>query len=117
MLLVPRPPQFATTANGISSGAEKQEDDDVDMQVLKDGADAVPAKETRNKANKRYRLVSIGKKQLPDPEHGRGRKNTFWATVTAVGDDLHSLTKGLGEKTYETKTRGGQFHYVFAVTS
>lgn len=76
------------------------------MQVLEEGADVIPAKETQNKAKKRYRLVSIGKKQLPDPEHGRGRNNTFWATVTAVGDDLHTLEKGLGEKTYETKTRG-----------
>lgn len=106
MLLLPRPPQFATSRNGDANGAEKPEDDDVDMQVLEEGADVVPAKEVRNKAKKRYRLVSIGKKQLPDPEHGRGRNNTFWATVTAVGDDLHSLEKGLGEKTYETKTRG-----------
>ncbi|EEB98594.1 hypothetical protein MPER_01872, partial [Moniliophthora perniciosa FA553] len=34
------------------------------------------------------------------------RKETFWGTVTKVGDDLDELEKGLGEKTYETKTRG-----------
>ena len=28
---------------------------------------------------------------------GSGRKEIFWATVTAVGDDLSSLEKGLGD--------------------
>ena len=58
---------------------------------------------------KYYRLISIGKKSLPNPEHGgggHGRRDAFWATVLAVGDDMEALNKGLGEKTYETKTRG-----------
>jgi hypothetical protein len=62
-------------------------------------------------AKKHHRLISIGKKSLPDPNHGgsgHGRKDAFWATVTAVGDDMEALNKGLGEKTYETKTRGAR---------
>lgn len=61
-------------------------------------------------AKKHHRLISIGKKSLPNPNHGgsgRGRKEAFWATVTVVGDDMEALNRGLGEKTYETKTRGG----------
>lgn len=60
-------------------------------------------------AKKHYRLISIGKKSLPNPQHGgggHGRRDTFWATVVAVGDDMEALNKGLGEKTYETKTKG-----------
>ena len=82
MLLVPRPP-----ASELS---------------------AAPAEAIRT-AKKHYRLISIGKKSLPDPNQGgsgHGRKATFWATVTAVGNDMEELNKGLGEKTYETKTKG-----------
>ncbi len=60
-------------------------------------------------AEKHYRLISIGTKSLPNPKHGgsgHGRKEAFWATVNAVGDDMEALNKGLGEKTYETKTMG-----------
>ncbi|KAI0066434.1 hypothetical protein BV25DRAFT_1796388 [Artomyces pyxidatus] len=108
MLLVPRPPELSTY--GQDETGTQQQDEDTEMKVLGSGADAVPAKETRDTAKKHYRLISIGKKQLPEPAHGGGhgggRKDTFWATVTAVGDDLHSVEKGLGEKSYETKTRG-----------
>lgn len=58
---------------------------------------------------KHYRLIFIGKKSLPNPKHGgsgHGRKETFWAAINAVGDDMEALNKGLGEKTYETKTMG-----------
>ena len=104
MLLVPRPPEFAAG----NEGASKPEDpgQEQEMQMLQSGADAVPAEPTHTK-KKFYRLITLGKKQLPDPEHATGgRKETFWATVTAVGNDLESLEKGLDEKTYETKTRG-----------
>lgn len=76
------------------------------MKVLSDGADAVPAPVTRNTSKQYHRLITIGKKKLPDA-HAKGRKDTtFWGSVTSVGDDLHSLVEGLGSKTYETKTRG-----------
>jgi len=84
MLLVPRPPALKSTS--------------------------APA-EAFETAKKRHRLISIGKKSLPDPGHGghgHGRKDAFWATVTAVGDDIEALNKGLGGKTYETKTKGAQ---------
>ena len=70
---------------------------------------STPPAEAVETAKKHYRLISIGKKSLPDPSHGgsgHGRNDAFWATVTAVGDNLEILNKGLGEKTYETKTRG-----------
>ena len=79
------------------------------MDILAPGADAVPAPVTQSTTKQHYRLITVGKKKLPNPERhvsGSRRKETFWATVTAVGDDLGSLEKGLGEKTYETKTRG-----------
>jgi len=99
MLLVPRPPEFVTY---VEDG-NRQPEADEDMKVLEQGSDAIPAHTTRNS----NRLVSIGKKRLPDPsEPGSGRKETFGGTVTAVGDDLASLEKGLGRKEYETKTRG-----------
>ncbi|KAJ7125751.1 hypothetical protein C8R43DRAFT_1240614 [Mycena crocata] len=74
-------------------------------ELLEPGADAIPATAAPNKPEKHYRLVTIGKKVLPDPAGG-GRKQSFWATVTAVGDNLDELERGMGEKTYETKTRG-----------
>ena len=36
--------------------------------------------------------------------NGSRQKATFRATITAIGDDLGSLEKGLGRMTYETKT-------------
>ncbi|KAF9465357.1 hypothetical protein BDZ94DRAFT_1320413 [Collybia nuda] len=109
MLLVPRPPDFSVHDGGAVNKSGDNNDEDTDMTVLTSGADAVPAPEALDESKKHYRLITVGKKHLPDPEQGgkgKGRKETFWATVTAVGDDLNSLEKGLGEKTYETKTRG-----------
>lgn len=110
MLLVPRPPEFSTYIKKPGEGkVDKEENEDASMKVLSAGADAVPAPATHNASKKHYRLITVGKKHLPDPElggKGQGRKQTFWADVTSIGDDLHSLEKGLGDKTYETKTRG-----------
>lgn len=112
MLLVPRPPKFAVQAESNEQGqAGKKEEKKIDeMEAVAAGADAVPAPAMLGESKQHYRLLVIGKKHLPDPEvggSGKGRKETFWATVVAMGDDLHSLERGLGEKTYETKTRGG----------
>lgn len=107
MLLVPRPPKFSV----LDSEKPKLDRDDAkddDMAVLQEGADAVPAKATLDTFEKHYRLITIGKKALPHPEGTSRRERVFWAAVTAVGDDLHLLEKGLGAKSYETKTRGGQ---------
>jgi hypothetical protein len=49
-------------------------------------------------------LIIVGKKKLPDPE--REKHAPIWATVIFVGDNLHDLEDKLGERTYETKTRG-----------
>ncbi|GLB38748.1 hypothetical protein LshimejAT787_0506130 [Lyophyllum shimeji] len=107
MLLVPRPPEFSVPEKrGSKSG--KQEDE---MKVMEPGADAVPAPEPTNQPKKRFRLITVGKKHLPDPEMGgagQGRKEMFWATVTEVGEDLHHLEEGLGTKEYETMTRGAR---------
>ena len=79
--------------------------------VLARSSGTVPAKETTGENKKHFRLIAVGKKQLPDPDaggggKGRGRKATFWATVVTVGEDLQKLQDGLGGKEYETKTRG-----------
>ncbi|KAG6810240.1 hypothetical protein H0H92_012762 [Tricholoma furcatifolium] len=112
MLLVPRPPRFSTHQTKTSSikvDRDTDEEEAAHMEVLAPGADAIPAPETLDQPKKPFRLIIIGKKHLPDPEiggAGKGRKQTFWATVISVGDDLHALEEGLGEKTYETKTLG-----------
>jgi hypothetical protein len=107
ILLVPRPPAFA--ASSTDSDATKPEPyAETDMAVLQDGADAVPASAKMGEPTKRFRLISVGKKQLPhadQPGQG-GRKQTLWATVSTVGNDLHKLEEGLASKEYETKTRG-----------
>lgn len=118
ILLVPRPPDFAQGHDSSSkqNGVKKQDPSDMDnaeMKVLAPGADAVPAPDDVHPKKKNYRLITVGKKKLPNPESkketGKLTKETFWATVTSVGNDLDSLAKGLGEKTYETKTRGSLF--------
>ncbi|KAF8957285.1 hypothetical protein BDZ97DRAFT_1670316 [Flammula alnicola] len=113
MLLVPRPPEFSVFQSSAQIGTEKPDptkSEESEMKVLARGADAIPAPDIGHSKKKHYRLITVGKKKLPDPESpGRGgsrRKEMFWASVTAVGDDLDSLEKGLGEKMYETKTRG-----------
>ena len=114
ILLVPRPPVFAESP---PEGNDMEKKEEPDMTLLSAGADAVPASESTNASKKPFRLITVGKKSLPDPEAtggGRGgRKQIFWATITTVGEDLHKLEEGLGEKSYETKTRGPQqsVHY------
>jgi hypothetical protein len=50
----------------------------------------------------RPRLAVVGKKRLPAVEtHER-----FFGFIEAVGDSVEDLVSGLGEKQYETKTRG-----------
>ncbi|GJE86190.1 hypothetical protein PsYK624_022700 [Phanerochaete sordida] len=100
ILLVPRPPEFASGGGGSADAGEGE------MSLVQEGADAVPAGATTDERKKRFRLIVVGKKQLPDPEHAKGRKGTFWATIVTVGEDLKQLQEGLGEKEYETKTKG-----------
>ncbi len=103
ILLVPRPPEFSVG----SDQKDAQPDEDGEMKLISSGSDVIPAPESTNEKKKPFRLLAIGKKQLPDPEaSGGGRKGVFWALVSTVGEDLQKLQDGLGEKEYETKTRG-----------
>jgi len=86
MLLVPRPPEFSTEVEGHS--------------------DTAP--EPKGIPTKHYRLITLGKKRLPGLDKP-GRKDTLWAMVSTVGENLHELDDGLGKKTNETKTRGTRF--------
>ncbi|KAH9937382.1 uncharacterized protein B0H18DRAFT_950258 [Fomitopsis serialis] len=104
ILLIPRPPEFSTASD--QPNGSKATDEDQEMTVLSEGADAVPAQEPKGQTKKHFRLIIPGKKSLPDPEHGRGRGNIFWGTTVTIGEDLKKLQEGLGEKEYETKTRG-----------
>lgn len=68
----------------------------------------------------RHRLVTIGRKTLPDPR----RRERFWGFVDLVRVDGRVVIKALGEQTYSTVTRGvrhlpaariaGYGHYVIA---
>ncbi|EIN14025.1 hypothetical protein PUNSTDRAFT_129672 [Punctularia strigosozonata HHB-11173 SS5] len=72
---------------------------------------AVPQAETKDRTRKRFRIVTVGKKQLPHPEEGgsgKGKKRVLWATIGTVGEDLQKLEDGLDERTYETKTKGAR---------
>lgn len=104
ILLIPRPPAFTVAERS----ADKPEEGE--MKVLDVGADAVPAAADVTTTKKHYRLLTVGKKQLPNPEGsdsgGTRKKEIFWATVTSVGDDIDELAKAFEGKTYETKTRG-----------
>lgn len=100
MLLVPGPPEFSV--HGGSETQSKGVSGD-EMNLLTQGADAAPAPAS-TKDKKHFRLIIIGKKSLPGPEHGK--HDPFWATVITVGENIHNLEEGLGEKSYETKTRG-----------
>lgn len=107
ILLVPRPPEFAQP----SENEEKKSQEAGERTLLSPSADAVPAPATTDTFRKPFRLIAVGKKSLPDPEaggggKGGGQKQIFWATITTVGEDLHKLEEGLGERSYETKTRG-----------
>ena len=111
ILLVPRPPEFAVFDPDVPGDTQTQDPtktEDTEMEVIQPGADAVPASADPDIKNTKYRLITVGKKRLPDPKApGRGNsKEKFWATVTAVGDDLDSLEAGLEAKSYETRTRG-----------
>ncbi|GAB4821208.1 hypothetical protein N2152v2_008254 [Parachlorella kessleri] len=48
------------------------------------------------------RLAVIGKKRLPSVE----RKERFFGFIEASADTVEQLVEGLGERSYETKTRG-----------
>ncbi|KAF8887115.1 hypothetical protein BD779DRAFT_1611599 [Infundibulicybe gibba] len=91
----------------LQSEHAKKSEPDSEMKILQPGADAVPAPAPLDDPRQHFRLITIGKKQLPDTNAPQaGKRGVFWATVTSVGDDLQLLEKGLGEKSYQTKTRG-----------
>ncbi|KAF7768341.1 hypothetical protein Agabi119p4_7584 [Agaricus bisporus var. burnettii] len=116
MLLIPRPPEFMTAAEtaqgstGIKGKADPEKEEEAEMKVLEPGADAVPSSAPLEQAKQKYRLITIGKKRLPDPEkigaRGGRHKEVFWGTVTAQGDNLDELRSVFGPKEYSTKTRG-----------
>ncbi|KAG0704402.1 hypothetical protein DFH29DRAFT_997700 [Suillus ampliporus] len=104
ILLVPSPSEVSVHGESEAQSKDVSGSDADEMNLVTQGADAAPAPESTMKDKKHFRLLIIGKKSLPDPE--RGKHAPFWATVTSVGDNLHDLEERLGEKTYETKTRG-----------
>lgn len=67
-----------------------------------------------------WRLISLGKKRMPDPEIAleQGQKpggiggdssEALWATVVDVGKERGELQGELGEKRYNTRTQGEPF--------
>lgn len=52
------------------------------------------------------RLLTIGRKRLPDPQGAQDEPDRFWGYVAAVTEDRDELAEILGPSEYETKTRG-----------
>lgn len=55
-------------------------------------------------ASQRYRLLIIGRKQLPEPEKGGQEKN--WGFVDAISNNAETIENRLDPQAYDTKTRG-----------
>jgi hypothetical protein len=53
---------------------------------------------------RRYRMLIIGRKRLPDPEQSGRRR--FWGFVERVTSDPHEIAEALQAAEYRTKTRG-----------
>jgi hypothetical protein len=54
-----------------------------------------------------YRLITIGKKQLPQRSKSKERRQDIeWGKVLDISDDLSTLKERLGPRKYMTKTRG-----------
>jgi len=81
MLLVPRPPEFATYA---AVGNEKGKSGE-DIKVIGGGSDAIPAHTTQDTTDKYYRLLSIGKKRLPDVGTRKTAEGDFWGDSDGSG--------------------------------
>ncbi|KAF9046120.1 hypothetical protein BJ165DRAFT_1583545, partial [Panaeolus papilionaceus] len=115
MVLIPRPPAFAKSSS-TPLQTKLEQDEDVDMQTLSSGSDALPAPLSPNEAQDTpYRLLLIGRKKLPEPHGGpmanstRGSgnsKQTFWATILDTTNKLPALNSKLDAEHYNTKTRG-----------
>jgi hypothetical protein len=104
VLLVPSPSESFSMQAKIEQSKDVSGADADEMNLVAQGADAAPTHESTTKDKKHFRLIIVGKKRLPDPE--REKHAPVWATVIFVGDNLHDLEEKLGERTYETKTRG-----------
>ncbi|KAG2338347.1 hypothetical protein BDR05DRAFT_1043135 [Suillus weaverae] len=104
ILLVPSPSESFSMQGKIEQCKDVSGADADEMNLVAQGADAAPTPESTTKDKKHFRLIIVGKKRLPDPE--REKHAPIWATVIFVGDNLHDLEEKLGERTYETRTRG-----------
>jgi len=72
------------------------------MKLFSAGADAIPEPQTQNQTKKKYRLITVGKKQLPK-SGSKGRNSVFWASVSIVGEDLGAIQQG---STFRLKEHG-----------
>lgn len=67
-----------------------------------------------------FRLIRLGKKRLPAPEEaikkglqpggiGGDSSEAIWSVVSDIGSDVSELSGDLGEKRYNTRTRGERY--------
>jgi len=77
------------------------------MKLFSAGADAIPEPQTQNQTKKKYRLITVGKKQLPK-SGSKGRNSVFWASVSIVGEDLGAIQQGkiITNSTFRLKEHG-----------
>jgi len=57
------------------------------MALPSAGADAIPEGQTQNQTKKRFRLITVGKKQLLK-RGSKGWNRLFWASILTVEEDL-----------------------------
>jgi hypothetical protein len=91
-----------------------------DAKPVKDDGAQKPAATTGEEARKLgvgFRLIRLGKKRLPAPEQaianglepggiGGDSSEAIWAVVSDIGQSLEELAGEMGEKRYNTRTRG-----------
>ncbi|KAI6031561.1 hypothetical protein BKA83DRAFT_88020 [Pisolithus microcarpus] len=81
MLLIPRPPEFSVHIEGQQPSWSGKGTVIPDDEMSR--ADVVPASPPKDQPKTHFRLITVGKKRLPDPD-APGGKGVYWASGRGV---------------------------------
>ncbi|KNZ82034.1 hypothetical protein J132_08379, partial [Termitomyces sp. J132] len=109
MFFVPQPSKFSVDKNNKNKSEPTKngnsndigDSDNTETQILSAGTDAVPGTETLYSSKKYFRLMTIGKKPLPDPEiggHSKGVKHP-----EGIMQHVFEKGGGKGRKSYDLR--------------